>query len=244
MFDLSNKVAFVTGAGRGIGLGIARLLASQGAAVAVNDYYEERAREAAEMLGASAGKSMAAPADVCDADAVGEATRQVAAELGPIDILVNNAGIPPEGMALTPFLDTEPADWDAFVKINLLGVMSCTRMLLPGMCERGQGRIVTIVSEAWRSVSGMGIAAYAAGKGGAVSFSRQLSGEVAPQGVTVNCVSLGIMDNVPDAKRYAAHIPCRRPGSAEDVAAAVLYLVSDEASWVTGQVLTLNGGIL
>ncbi len=244
MFDLQHRVALVTGAGRGIGFGIARLLASRGAAVAVNDYYEERAREAAGQLRAAGGKSMAVPADVCDADAVREAARQVTDELGPIDILVNNAGIPPAGMALTPFLETSPADWDAFVKINLLGVMNCTRSLLPDMCERGRGRIVTIVSEAWRSVNGMGIAAYAAGKGGAVSFSRQLSGEVAPQGVTVNCVSLGIMDNVPDAEKYARHIPCRRPGSAEDAAAAVLYLVSEEASWITGQVLTLNGGVL
>ena len=244
MFDLQGRVALVTGAGRGIGLGIARLLAEQGAAVALNDCCEERAREAAQMISADGGKSVAAPADVCDAEAVCVLAEKIADELGAVDILVNNAGIPLQGMALTPFLDTAPADWDDVIKLNLMGVMNCARALLPGMCERGRGRIVTIVSEAWRSVNGMGIAAYAAGKGGAVSFSRQLSGEVAPRGVTVNCISLGIMDNIPDAKQYARHIPCGRPGAAADAAAAALYLVSDEASWVTGQVLPLNGGVL
>jgi NAD(P)-dependent dehydrogenase (short-subunit alcohol dehydrogenase family) len=244
MFDLGGRVALVTGAGRGVGAEVARTLARQGAAVAVNDLVEARAASVAEEVAAAGGRAGAFTADVTDFGAVTRMVDAVVMELGPVDILVNNAGIPARGFALKPFRDMSVEEWEPLIRLNLYGTLHCTRAVVDGMCERGWGRVVTVSSEAGRAGSDLGIAIYGAAKAGAVGLSRHLAVELGPFGVTVNCVSLGVIAR-PDgggggmAKRY----PARRLGRPDDVAGAVAYLASDEAAWVTGQTLPVNGGI-
>ena len=239
--NLSGRVALVTGAGQGMGLGIAKALAGRGAAVLVNDYFADRAERAAEELTAGGAQAMALPANLLEPQQVEAMINKAFRGFQAVDILVNNAGVPADGMVPEQFLTTEESEWRRYLELNLVAVMRCCRGLVPAMCQRGWGRVITIVSEAWRSTNGMGIAAYAAGKAGAVGFSRQLSGEVARSGVTVNCLSLGLMNNT-GMEKQARAIPCGRLGCPEDVAPAVVYLASREAEWVTGQVLGINGG--
>ena len=243
MFDLSGRTALVTGAGQGVGRGIAASLAAAGAAVAVNDLLPDRAGAAAAELG---DRAIAVPFDVTDLDAVQDGVRAAEDALGPIDVLVNNAGIPTAGFPQTAFRDSDPAVWRRFVDLNLYGVLHCTHAVVGGMCDRGRGRIVTISSEAGRTGLGIGVSLYGAAKAGAVGLMRHLAVEVAPAGVTVNCLSLGLMDNVAGewADAMAARVPRRRLGSPADVGAAVVFLASDEADWITGQVLPVNGGTL
>jgi 2-hydroxycyclohexanecarboxyl-CoA dehydrogenase len=243
MFDLKGHVALVTGAGQGMGLGIARALAAQGARVAVNDYYPERAEVAAAQIRDNGGTAVGIGADVSDLESVKKMVAEIERRLGPIDILVNNAGVPVDGMKITPFINTPVEDWERFLNINLRGVMNCVHSVLNGMCERRWGRIITISSESWRQGFNMGLSLYAASKAGAVGFMRQLSSEIAASGVTANCISLGTMNNTPKAEAIAKHsTTVGRAGTPEDVGAAVVYFASEEASWVTGQVLPLNGG--
>ena len=246
MFDLTGRVALVTGAGQGMGAGVARLLAGQGAKVAVNDLLEARAKASAEAIAAAGGQALAVAFDVTDPDAVREGVARVEAELAPVDVLVNNAGVPQDMTSdLKKFQDSDPSGWAKYVDLNLYGVLHCTKAVLDGMVERGFGRIVTISSEAGRTGIPLGISLYGAGKAGALGFSRHLAVEVARTGVTVNSVCLGLMDNAGGedvVKHLAATVPVGRCGSPEDVGAAVVYLASDEASWVTGQMLGVNGG--
>lgn len=243
MFDLNGRVALVTGAGRNVGAGIARALAARGAAVAVNDLVADRARETAAAIESAGGRAVAVDFDVADFDAVVAGVDGVEAALGPLDVLVNNAGVP-AGMAMTPFRETRPADWQPYVDVNLYGVLNCCRAVIEGMCERGFGRIVTISSGAGTAGVGIGVAAYGAGKGGGLAFMRSLALEVASRGVTANSVALGLMSNVPEeaVPALAPTIPVKRLGTPEDVGACCVYLASDEAGWMTGQTLQLNGG--
>ncbi len=246
MFELAGRVALVTGAGQNIGAGIAALLAERGAAVAVNDLFPDRAEEVVRAIRSDGGSGCSAPFDVTDPEAVAAGVGQVVSSLGPVDILVNNAGVPP-GMGVTKFRDMEPAEWARFVDLNLYGVLNCTRAVLDGMCERGRGRIVTISSGAGQTGLDLGVSLYGAGKGAAISFMRHLAMEVAGSGVTVNTVSLGLIDNHldPDVTAHMAKsVPVGRLGRSEDIAPAVLFLSSDEASWITGQILGVNGGSL
>jgi NAD(P)-dependent dehydrogenase (short-subunit alcohol dehydrogenase family) len=243
MFDLKGHVALVTGAGQGMGLGIAKALAAQGARVAVNDYYPERAEKAAVQIRDNGGTAMGIGADVSDLKSVQKMVDEVQRQFGPVDILVNNAGVPVDGMKLAPFVNTPVEDWERFFNLNLRGVMNCVHSVLRGMCERRWGRIITISSESWRQGVNMGLSLYASSKAGAVGFMRQLSSEIAASGVTANCISLGTMNNTPKAEAIAKHTTTvGRAGTPEDVGAAVVYFASEEASWVTGQVLPLNGG--
>jgi 2-hydroxycyclohexanecarboxyl-CoA dehydrogenase len=243
MFDLTGHTALVTGAGQGMGLGIAKALAAQGARVAVNDYYAERAEKAAAQIRDNGGTTVGIDADVSDLKSVQKMIAEIERQFGPVDILVNNAGVPIDGMKIAPFINTPVEDWERFLNLNLRGVMNCVHSVLHGMCERRWGRIITISSESWRQGFNMGLSLYAASKAGAVGFMRQLSSEVAASGVTANCVSLGTMNNTPKAEAIAKHsTTVGRAGTPEDVGAAVVYFASEEASWVTGQVLPLNGG--
>ena len=244
MFDLSGKVALVTGAGQHVGAGIAELLAGRGAAVAVNDLFEERARATAERIAEAGGKAAAVPFDVTDAAAVAEGVARAERSLGPVDVLVNNAGVP-VGMNVVQFRDMDPELWRQYVDLNLYGVMHCAKAVVDGMCERGWGRVITISSEAGRTGISIGLSAYGAGKGGGLAFMRHLALELARFGVTANSLTLGLMDHAGDegfTKAIAKTIPVGRCGSAADVAAAVLWLASEEAGWVTGQTIGVNGG--
>ena len=244
MFDLKGKVALVTGAGQHVGAGIAELLASRGAAVAINDLVEERALSTAESISQSGGKACAVAFDVTDAAAVGAGVQRALDSLGPIDILVNNAGVP-AGMGLAQFRDMEPQEWAQYVNLNLYGVLNCVKAVLDGMCERGWGRVVTISSEAGQIGIPLGLSLYGAGKGGALAFMRHLAMEVARFGVTANSLTLGLMDHAGDAdfaRAIAKTIPVGRLGSSADVGAAVVWLASEEAGWVTGQSIGVNGG--
>jgi 3-oxoacyl-[acyl-carrier protein] reductase len=244
MFDLSGRVALVTGAGQGVGAEVAGTLARQGAAVAVNDLVEARAQSVVDEIRAAGHRALAVVADVTDVGAVTTMMATVAAELGPVDVLVNNAGIPADGFALKQFRDMSVDDWEPFIRLNLYATLYCTRAVVDGMCDRGWGRIITVSSEAGRSGTSLGISLYGAAKAGAVGLSRHLAVELGPYGITVNCVSLGVIEPAGGgAVGMAKHYPTRRLGQPADVAGAIAYLASDEAAWVTGQTLPVNGGI-
>jgi NAD(P)-dependent dehydrogenase (short-subunit alcohol dehydrogenase family) len=154
---------------------------------------------------------------------------------------VNNAGIPADGFVPRRFREMPVEDWDKFVRLNLYGVLNGVKAVVDGMCDRGWGRIVTISSEAGRVGVGFGISLYGAAKAGAVGFSHHLATELIGTGVTVNCVSLGLMATGPDDDRRPPR-PTSRLGTPEDIAGAVCYLASDAADWITGQTLPVNGG--
>lgn len=249
MFELDGRVALVTGAGRGAGAGIATVLAGQGASVIVNDLLSDRAESVVTELVATGARAVAAPFDVTDADAVRAGLAAATDQLGGhVDILVNNAGVP-DGMGITPFRQMDPDDWQQFVDLNLYGSLHCIRAVIDPMVEAGWGRIVQISSGAGRTGVSFGVSMYGASKSGIEGFIRHLSQEVARTGVTANSLALGLLwnalpDDAPDdaVSSMARSIPVGRLGRPEDVAAAVVYLVSEEASWVTGQTLNLNGG--
>jgi 3-oxoacyl-[acyl-carrier protein] reductase len=249
MFDLQGHRALVTGAGRGAGAGIAAALAARGAAVAVNDLDESRARETVERITATGAVAVAVPFDVTDAAAVTIGIADAGDRLGGhVDVLVNNAGVP-TGMGLEPFRDMTPESWRPFVDLNLYGSLYCIRSVVDDMVEAGWGRIVQISSSAGRTGVGFGVSLYGASKSAIEGFVRHLSQELAPNGVTVNSVALGLLANAldPDTPErvitsLSRTIPVGRLGQPEDVGAAVVYLASEEASWITGQTIGLNGG--
>jgi 3-oxoacyl-[acyl-carrier protein] reductase len=246
MFDLSGRVAVVTGAGQGVGVGIARALAGNGASVAVNDLVAERAGAVASELAATGATVVAAPFDVVDAAAVEAGISRVTASLGPVDILVNNAGVP-EGMSVAPFRQLDAEEWRRYVDLNLYGSLNCVKAVIDGMCERGWGRVVQISSGAGHTGLRLGVSIYGASKGGIEGFMRHLSQEVARDGVTVNSLALGMMgrDGRETDETLAAmgrQVPVGRLGHPDDVGAAVVYLASAEAEWMTGQTIDLNGG--
>jgi len=243
MFDLTGKVALVTGSGRGVGIGIARVLIDAGAQVLVNDLLPERADAVAAALGASA-RSL--PFDVSDATAVDAAIERA----GPIDILVNNAGIPPS-MRAVQFRSLPREEWAPYIDVNLYGVLNCVKATIDGMCDRGWGRVITISSGSGTVGQNIGVSLYAAGKGAAISFMRHLAIECARDGVTANTLALGLMhrdDAADDEQERAAtaklarSVPVGRLGTGDDVGAACAFLASGEASWITGQTIAVNGG--
>jgi NAD(P)-dependent dehydrogenase (short-subunit alcohol dehydrogenase family) len=241
MFDLTGKQALVTGAGQGVGEGIAHALANQGATVVVNDLVDDRAKTVAGQIRSAGGFAEACPFDVTDLDAVQEAV----ATVGQVDILVNNAGNGgAEQMAVRPFRDLDPASWEGPIRVNLHGVLNCCKAVIDDMCERGWGRIITISSGAGTAGVGIGVSPYSAGKGGGIAFTRTLALEVARLGVTANTLAIGLM-GLPDptiTASLAKSIPVGRTGEPADIGAACVWLASDEAAWVTGQTIQINGG--
>lgn len=247
MFDLTGHVALVTGAGQGMGSGVARVLAGQGAAVVVNDLDESKAEKVAGEIVESGGRAVAAAFDVTDLAAVqvgvGRATETLG---GHVDILVNNAGVA-VGMSVGPFRTLEPEAWRPAIELNLFGSMNCIKAVLDPMCDAGWGRIVQISSGAARQGLNIGVSMYGAGKSGIEGFIRHLAVELGATGVTANSLALGLMNNAGghgQTEEIARGIPAGRLGTPEDVGAAVVYLASPEGSWVTGQTYDLNGGSL
>ena len=251
MTDLDEKTAIVTGSGSGIGRAIAWRLASDGATVAVNDIDEAAAEETAAFIQDDGGSAFTAVADITDLDAVREMVSGVVDEAGGVDILVNNAGWD----EMQWFLDQDPDVWDRIIDINLRGQMNCARAVGKVMTEDGGGRIVNISSDAGRAGS-TGEAVYSGAKGGVISFSKTLARELARDGVRVNVVAPGptetpLVDEMREDSdlgekilgSMANQIPLGRMAEPEDIAGAVAFFVSDDASFVTGQVLSVSGGL-
>ena len=243
MFDLTGRLALVTGAGQGIGAGAARCLASQGATVLVNDIVEERAEQVAASIESAGGSAQALAFDVTRREEVCDALAPHA-----LDIVVNNAGnAGATVMQPRPFREMSPEEWRAPIDVNLSGVMHTTHATLPGMAERGFGRLITVSSGAGVIGLGIGVAPYGAGKGGAIAFMRHMAIENAALGVTANSIALGMMEmtevhNEALVAKLAATVPCGRLGTGDDLGPAVVWLASNEASWVTGQTIHVNGG--
>jgi 3-oxoacyl-[acyl-carrier protein] reductase len=241
--DLSGRRALVTGAGRGVGRTVAMTLASAGASVVVNDLGDSAHTVAEEILHAG-GVAEPSLFDVTDSTMVAEAIEKV----GPVDILVNNAGNSGgDRFVLSSFVDTRPEDWEPFLRINLYGVMYCTRAVLPAMIEQGWGRVLTVVSDSGRTGDPK-LAAYSAAKAGAAGFGRSLAKEVGRHGITVNSVALGTiaMSQPIEEERLAKllrNYAIRRRGEPEDAAGMIAFLSSDLASWITGQTIPVNGGV-
>lgn len=247
MFELHGKIALVTGGGGarvGTGAGIARTVARQGAYVIVNDRNAEAADQTVAAIEADGGQAVARVFDVRDADAVDAAVEAMVADIGPIDILVNSAG----GGSIVPFRDMAPGLWARIVDLNLFGVVNCTRAVIDPMCERGWGRVVTIASSAAFMGSSRGLTAYGASKAGVVGFTHHLAMEVGPFGVTANCIAPGLVrGDSPTEEEILAATEGRtgavgRVGTPADVGALCVFLASEEASWLTGQTVHLNGG--
>lgn len=247
VFDLHGDVALVTGAGRGIGAAIAVLLAERGAEVVVNDIDEGRASSVAAGITEQGGRAVAAPGDVTARGDVDALLARARAHFGEVSILVNNAGVPSSGLARGPFVDSDVAQWASQIALNAYGPMHCAQAALPPMLLRRYGRIITIVSDAGR-VGEPQLGPYAASKAAAGGFTRALAKEVGSEGVTCNCVALGWVEEHQDEAsaalwaRAKARYAIKRPGRPVDVAAAVLWLASREAGWVTGQTISVNGG--
>ena len=251
---LTGRTVLVTGAGQGVGRAIAHRCAELGATVVVNDFYRDRAERVAAELTEQGRPAAAADCDVTDFDAVQAMVADITERVGGVDVLVNNAGNAGAagGSLFTspPFWETGPQDWDRWLGANLFGVLNATRAVLPHMVTQGWGRVVSIISDAGR-VGEANLVVYGGAKAGAAGFSRGLARAVGRHGVTVNCVALGAMntDSVAEVtsdpaavKKALGGYPIRRLGEPGDAANMVAFLVSDAASWVTGQTYPVNGG--
>jgi 3-oxoacyl-[acyl-carrier protein] reductase len=242
MFDLTGRKALITGATGGIGEAIARTLHARGAVVALHGTRAEKLEALATDLGANAHIM---PANLADRDAIKALADKAEADLGGVDILVNNAGITRDGL----FVRMSDEDFDAVLEVNLGAVFRLTRALTHAMMRRRHGRIINITSVV--GVTGNpGQANYCASKAGIIGMSKSLAQEIASRNVTVNCVAPGFIESamtekLNDKQKEAimGAIPMRKMGQGADIAAAVAFLASDEASYVTGQTLHINGGM-
>ena len=244
MQTLSGRVALVTGASRGIGRAVARQLAARGAivlAAARGDHAEPVAREIAD----AGGRCDAVGLDVTDAAGVERTIGDVLARHGRLDVLVNNAGVTRDQLLLR----MKPADWDIVIATNLTAAFTCAQAVVRPMLKQRSGRIIAISSVVGQT-GNAGQANYAASKAGLIGFVKSMAREVASRGITVNVVAPGLIDtgmtralaeNVRD--QWVAQVPLGRLGTPDEVAAAVCFLASDEASYITGQVLAVNGGM-
>jgi 2-hydroxycyclohexanecarboxyl-CoA dehydrogenase len=246
---LAGKTALVTGGARGIGEAIVDTLAAEGAAVAVCDLDLDGALAVATRVAADAKvPTVGVRMDVAQRASVVEALAEVEAAVGPVDILVNNAGID----IVKPFVDSTEAEWDRIIAINLRGPINTCHVLLPGMIERGGGTIVNMGSDAGR-VGSSGEAVYSATKGGIIAFTKTLAREAVRYGIRVNCVCPGPTDtallgeigdgNPKLLEALKRAIPMRRVAQPNDIAPVVVFLATDDAGYITGQTLSVSGGL-
>jgi 2-hydroxycyclohexanecarboxyl-CoA dehydrogenase len=251
MRNLNGKTVIVTGGGGGIGGATSRRFAEEGAKVAVFDMNLEAAQKVAEGIQAAGGVAQAFQCDITQRTQVDTAVAAAEAALGPIDVLVNNAGWD----VFKPFTKTAPVEWDKLIAINLTGALHMLHAVLPGMAERKTGRIVNIASDAARGGSS-GEAVYSACKGGLVALSKTLAREHARQNITVNVVCPGPTDTallagVAEGARdpaklleaFRSAIPLGRLGQPDDLASAIAFFGSDDAGFITGQVISVSGGL-
>ena len=251
MTRFAGKVVVVTGGGGGIGGATSRRFAAEGAKVAVFDLNLDAAEKVAADIRAAGGIAKAFACDIAKRADVDAAVAAVEAKLGPINVLVNNAGWD----VFRPFVKTEPAQWDKLIAINLTGALHMHHAVLPGMAARKSGRIVNIASDAAR-VGSSGEAVYAACKGGLVAFSKTIAREHSRHGITVNVVCPGPTDTALFAEykegagnpeklveAFTRSIPLGRIGQPDDLPGAILFFASDDAAYVTGQVLSVSGGL-
>ena len=251
MRGLTDKVALVTGAGGGIGAAICKRLAEEGCHVALFDRDADAARATGRELQAPGRRISTHVVDITDYHGVSDAVASISADEGGVDILVNNAGMD----RFANFLDTEPELWDAIIDINLRGTLNMHHVVLPGMRDRGWGRVVNIASDAARVGSSME-AVYSACKGGIVSFTKSVARELARSGVRLNVVCPGPTDTPLLAqfleggedggkivKALERAVPMKRIGRPEDIPGIVAFLVSDDAEYITGQVISVSGGL-
>ncbi|MCP3993168.1 MAG: glucose 1-dehydrogenase [Actinomycetia bacterium] len=251
MNRFEGRTVVVTGGGGGIGGAVCSAFAAEGALIGVLDRALDAASETAQRITDAGGRALAVACDITERSDVDGAIERVTDELGPIDVLVNNAGWD----LFVPFLDTEPDDWSRLIDINLIGALHMHHAVLPGMVERGSGRVVNVASDAAR-VGSSGEAVYAACKAGMVALSKTLAREHSREGITFNVVCPGPTDTAllatvtdsaanPEKLREAFRraIPLGRLGQPEDLAGAILFFASDAASFVTGQVLSVSGGL-
>ena len=245
---LPDKVAIVTGGASGLGRGIALALAREGARVAVVDLNEAGARDTVEAIAKDGGQAAAWRADISDKARIDQVVAEIISRWGTVDILVNNAGLDRVG----PFVSSSEAEWDLILRVNLKGPIVCTRAVLDEMTRKGYGKIVNIASDAGR-VGSTGEAVYSAAKGGIIAFTKTIARETARHRLNVNCVCPGPSDtplfqevaagNPKLAESLKRVIPFGRLGTAEDLAPAVVFLASDESGFVTGQTLSVSGGL-
>jgi len=246
MFSLKDKVALVTGASQGIGRDTALALSEAGAKVAVAARNEEKlAALVNEIVGMESGQAFAVKMDVADAEQVKAGFKQVLDKFGRLDILVNNAAITRDGLALRMKQD----DWEAVIRTNLTGAHLCIQQALATMMRARSGRIINIASVV-AQMGNSGQANYVAAKGGLIGLTKAIAMEIASRNITVNAVAPGFIktpmtDVLPDKvkEELNTRIPLGRMGSARDVAAAIVFLASDEAGYITGHVLDVNGGM-
>ena len=244
VLNLGGRIAIVTGASRGIGRGVAAMLAARGAHVVVAAR-EDHAQEAAAAIVSGGGLAEAATLDVTDVTSVNDLASGVLARHGRVDILVNNAGTNADQLLLRMKRD----EWDRVLATNLTGAFSCVQAVLKSMVRQRSGRIINIGSVVGQ-VGNAGQANYAASKAGLIGFSRSLAREVASRNITVNVVAPGLIETEMTGDltggrhaQWLKQVPVGRIGTADDVAAAVCFLASDEASYITGHVLAVNGGM-
>jgi 2-hydroxycyclohexanecarboxyl-CoA dehydrogenase len=245
--SFAGKIAVVTGGASGIGLATSQRFARDGAAVAIWDVNEADAKRAAAELVAKGSKAIACRVDVSQRSQISAGLERVHAELGPVKVLVNNAGI----TLFRPFLEVTEDDWDRIMSVNLKSMLLCTQAILPDMLAAGWGRVINISSSSAQAGSAR-MTAYAASKGGVIAFSKALALELAATGITVNNVPPGFVDTPmlrasdrPGAvsiEGVAANSPMKRPGRPEDIASACAFLASEDAGYITGHTLGVNGG--
>ncbi|RED15885.1 3-oxoacyl-ACP reductase FabG [Parasphingopyxis lamellibrachiae] len=242
MFDLTGKTALVTGASGGIGSAIAKALAAQGARVALSGTREEALQAVAADIG---GDPVILPCNLSDPDAVDALVPSAIEALGKLDILVNNAGVTRDNLAMR----MKDEEWNDVIRINLEAAFRLARASLRPMMKARGGRIISITSVVG-ATGNPGQANYAASKAGLIGMSKALAQEVASRGITVNCVAPGFIrsamtDELPEAQKEAlmTRIPAGKLGEGDDIAAAVAYLASDEAAYITGETLHVNGGM-